>query len=119
MVWGGAKPPISSHGASPEARDPKSRQRGGVLGKGTQLQGLEGTLKLQDWTLTDEFAGLDIVGLDNPVFYSSVNVQSCNFSQIGLEERCKLPQRPLKVFLHCRGTRRPLLELVGGQVRGG
>ena len=29
-----------------------------------------GTLKLHDWTLTDEFAGLDIV-----------NVQSCNFSQ--------------------------------------
>jgi len=23
------------------------------------------TLKLQDWTLTDEFAGLDIAGLDN------------------------------------------------------
>ena len=68
MVWGGAKPPISSHGASPEARDPKGRQRGSVLGKGIQLQGLEGTLKLQDWTLTDEFAGLDIVGLDNPVF---------------------------------------------------
>jgi len=24
-----------------------------------------GTLKLQDWTLTDDFAGVDIVGLDN------------------------------------------------------
>jgi len=24
-----------------------------------------GTLKLQDWTLTDEFAGVDIAGLDN------------------------------------------------------
>jgi len=23
-----------------------------------------GTLKLQDWTLTDEFAGVDIAGLD-------------------------------------------------------
>jgi len=24
-----------------------------------------GTLKLQDWTLTDDFAGVDISGLDN------------------------------------------------------
>ena len=24
-----------------------------------------GMLKLQDWTLTDEFAGVDIAGLDN------------------------------------------------------
>ena len=24
-----------------------------------------GTLKLQDWTLTDDFAGVDIAGLDN------------------------------------------------------
>jgi len=24
-----------------------------------------GTLKLQDWTLTDHFAGVDIAGLDN------------------------------------------------------
>ena len=34
----------------------------GVKGKG-RVNG--GTLKLQDWTLTDEFAGLDIAGLDN------------------------------------------------------
>ena len=26
---------------------------------------LTGTLKLQDWILTDEFAGVDIAGLDN------------------------------------------------------
>ena len=26
---------------------------------------LLGTLKLQDWTLTDDFAGVDIAGLDN------------------------------------------------------
>jgi len=25
----------------------------------------KGTLKLQDWTLTDDFAGVDIAGLDN------------------------------------------------------
>ena len=44
----------------------------------------------------------------------------------GVEERCKLPQQDLgrspgcwKVFLHSRGTRWTLLELVGGQVWGG
>jgi len=41
-------------------------------------------------------------------------------------ERCKLPPaglgaelRSLERFLHFSGARRPLLELVGGQVRGG
>jgi len=29
------------------------------------MQALTGTLKLQDWTLTNEFAGVDIAGLDN------------------------------------------------------
>ena len=43
----------------------------------------------------------------------------------GLGKRCKLSQRGpgrslgrCKVFLHSRGAREPLLELVGGQVRG-
>ena len=35
----------------------------GTLSQTLNLENL-GTLKLQDWTLTDEFAGLDIAGLD-------------------------------------------------------
>ena len=31
----------------------------------TTYTSIAGSLKLQDWTLTDDFAGVDIAGLDN------------------------------------------------------
>ena len=67
----------------------------------------KGCLKLQDWTLTDDFARLDIAGLDNGgqcpvnVNVQSCNVQSCNFI---------VPNRNCVLLEHCSYCR-PVLYI--------
>ena len=56
----------------------------GTLSQTLNLENL-GTLKLQDWTLTDEFAGLDIAGLDT----DGTDIDGLDIAELDIDGRLR------------------------------